>query len=161
MRSQVQKGFTLIELMIVVAIVAILAAIALPQYQNFTVRAQVTDGLSLASGVETKIVDYYNSQGSWPTDGSTLGGLAAGTDISGKYVSKVVVAGGGITITFGNSAATALSGKTLGLTPGTNGNGDISWICGTATAPTGVTAVSGASATTSTGMTTYYPKNCQ
>ena len=82
MRSQVQKGFTLIELMIVVAIIAILAAIAIPQYQNFTARAQVSEGISLASGLETKIADYYNSTGNWPTDNTTLGG-AAGAFMAG------------------------------------------------------------------------------
>lgn len=163
MRSQFQKGFTLIELMIVVAIVAILAAIAIPQYQNFTIRSQVTEGMSLASGVETKIVDYYNSQGAWPADGSTLGGSAAGTDISGKYVAAVLVAGGSISVKFGNSAASAITGKFLSVLPYTNGNGDIIWLCGPpATLPTGATAVSGATVATATNVpVTYLPKNCQ
>jgi type IV pilus assembly protein PilA len=71
MTKQVQKGFTLIELMIVVAIIGILAAIAIPAYQNYTIRAQVTEGLSLADGWKTGIAEFYAQNGVFPSTSST------------------------------------------------------------------------------------------
>ncbi len=91
-----QKGFTLIELMIVVAIIGILAAIAIPAYQDYTVRSQVTEGLNLASAVETGVAEYFANTGSWPA--ATLTGRAAfPAQPSGKYVTGVDVGNGGIT----------------------------------------------------------------
>src|SRR5271156_2242393 len=91
-----QKGFTLIELMIVIAIIGILAAIAIPAYQNYTIRAQVTEGLSLAAGWKTAISEYYAQNGAFPTGSTTAAAGAAGSvsvtgASSGKYVSAVVV----------------------------------------------------------------------
>ncbi len=104
-----QKGFTLIELMIVVAIIGILAAIAIPAYQNYTIRAQVTEGLSLADGWKTSIAEYYANNGAFPTCSSTTGGagcIAAAGATSGKYVTSVVIgaAAGQILITYGVQA---------------------------------------------------------
>ena len=94
MLKQVQKGFTLIELMIVVAIIGILAAIAIPAYQNYTIRAQVTEGLSLADGWKTGISEYYAQNGTFPTTAQlTTAGLQAST---GKYVSSVTSNSGAI-----------------------------------------------------------------
>jgi len=168
MRRALQKGFTLIELMIVVAIVGILAAIAIPQYQDYTIRSQVTEGLSLASGLETAILDYCNTAGctnvagTWPT-GVSGGGTAlnyAGA-ISGTYVSGITTTGGGITITYGLKANTNIAAKTLGINAGQTLAGDIVWLCGTAnttTAPTGTTAIGTA---VSNVTTMYLPMNCQ
>lgn len=163
MRKSIQKGFTLIELMIVIAIIGILAAIAIPAYQDYTVRAQASEGLTVASSVQVAIADFYAVNGAWPT---AITGGGAGLNFTsaptGNYVSNVTTAGGGIVVTFGNKANTAnLSGKTLGLIAYTNSNGDILWRCGNAPAPTGtnITASGGAAATTVASK--YLPKNCQ
>ena len=124
-----QKGFTLIELMIVVAIIAILAAIAIPAYQNYVIRSQVTEGMSLADGAKTGMSEFYASTGNWPST-NTSAGLALASSITGNYVSSVNVAtnSGMITITYGNKANSAIATKTLALSATANG-GSISWTC--------------------------------
>jgi type IV pilus assembly protein PilA len=150
----VQKGFTLIELMIVVAIIGILAAIAIPAYQNYTIRAQVTEGLNLADGWKTGIAEYYAQYGTWP---SSLTGSGAST---GKYVSAVNIATTGvIEVVYGVQANTKISGKKLDLLPGVNYNGDIVWICGTAN--TSNLSLSGTLPTNATDMPAQYlPASC-
>ena len=128
----VQKGFTLIELMIVVAIIGILAAIGLPAYQDYTIRAQVTEGLALAQGVKAEIQNTFSQTGNWPADLAALGfdTATAQNGPTGKYVTGVTVATGTIMITYGNSANSALEDNTLNLRPGRNANGDVIWFCG-------------------------------
>ena len=89
MKKQLQKGFTLIELMIVVAIIGILAAVAIPSYQDYTARAQVTEAVNLAAGFKTGLAEYYADTGTWP---SYL--TAVGSTLTGKYVSTTFMATG-------------------------------------------------------------------
>lgn len=161
MRKTIQKGFTLIELMIVIAIIGILAAIAIPAYQDYTIRAQVSEGLTVGSSVQVAIADYYAQNGAWPT-AIAGGGTALNFTASpaGKYVSGVTTAGGGIVITYNQAAVNALvKNKTLGLIAYTTAAGDIAWKCGNGAAPAGATASGGAAATTIADK--YLPKSCQ
>jgi len=155
MLKQVQKGFTLIELMIVIAIIGILAAIAIPAYQNYTIRAQVTEGLTLADGWKTAIAEYYANTGNWPT----VANLTGTCNSTGKYESFVsVVTGGIISITYGAQANAKLNGSILQLVPYTNANNDVLWQCGLAAAPLSATA----SVTTNASNVSaqYLPTSC-
>ena len=152
--KSVQKGFTLIELMIVVAIIGILAAIAIPAYQDYTIRAQVTEGLNLAGAVKAGVSEYYANTGSWPAN---LAALGYSSDPSGKYASDLQVNGGSIQIAYGLQANNNVNGKILGLMPSVSGNGDVIWTCGYATF-----AGSGAgTAITPTVLPKYLPQSCR
>jgi type IV pilus assembly protein PilA len=131
MLKTIQKGFTLIELMIVVAIIGILAAIAIPAYQDYTIRSQVTEGLNLASAVKAGVAETFAQTGAWPADLEGAGGDNA-TPPSGKYVESVEVSNGTIIITYGNEANATLidSGAILTLQPKVSSNNDVVWLCG-------------------------------
>jgi type IV pilus assembly protein PilA len=121
--KSMQKGFTLIELMIVVAIIAILAAIAIPAYQDYVIRSQVSEGLSLADGSKTAIAEFYSNNGRFPTTNSSAG-LAAASSINGNYVSTVTITSGLITVAYGGpkaNKAIKTSPSTLVLSATTNG----------------------------------------
>ncbi len=155
-RNLKQGGFTLIELMIVVAIIGVLASIAVPQYQNYVARAQVSEAISLASSAKTAVSEFYVTNGSFP-ESNTQAGVSsndAGTDISGSYVSSVKIDTGGVITTTmaGNNSSVvgALQGASLIFTPNdtdANNSGSIIWTCG----PGGTTPI----------PTQYLPASCR
>jgi type IV pilus assembly protein PilA len=125
--KRVQQGFTLIELMIVVAIIGILAAIAIPQYAEYTNRARVSEGLQLAAGAKTAVSEFYSSQNAWPANNDDAG-IAAAADIKGNNVTSVTVAAGDISILYAGLSATTCKSATptLVLQP-TDAKGSVTW----------------------------------
>ncbi|HEZ5835653.1 TPA: pilin [Neisseria meningitidis] len=127
--NTLQKGFTLIELMIVIAIVGILAAVALPAYQDYTARAQVSEAILLAEGQKSAVTEYYLNHGKWPGNNSSAG-VATSSEIKGKYVEKVEVNNGVVTATMLSSGVNKeIKGKKLSLWAKRQ-NGSVKWFCG-------------------------------
>ncbi|HEZ5884388.1 TPA: pilin, partial [Neisseria meningitidis] len=138
--NTLQKGFTLIELMIVIAIVGILAAVALPAYQDYTARAQVSEAILLAEGQKSAVTEYYLNHGIWPANNSSAGVATSASDIKGKYVQSVTVANGVITAQMASSGVNnEIKGKKLSLWAKRQ-DGSVKWFCGqpvTRAAPAG------------------------
>ncbi|HGG9925883.1 TPA: pilin [Neisseria meningitidis] len=127
--NTLQKGFTLIELMIVIAIVGILAAVALPAYQDYTARAQVSEAILLAEGQKSAVTEYYLNHGEWPKN-NTSAGVASSSTIKGKYVEKVEVKNGVVTATMLSSGVNKeIQGKKLSLWAKRQ-DGSVKWFCG-------------------------------
>ena len=147
--KKLNSGFTLIELMIVVAIIGILAAVAIPQYQNYVARAQVSEALSLASGAKVAVAEYFNTNGTFPADNSTAG-LTEPTDFKGNWVESVTVSvvGGNALITAlfsSTDAHSKLQGGEVTLTAVDHG-GSIAFAC---------------TSTGGTDITAYLPSSCR
>ena len=164
--KSLQKGFTLIELMIVIAIIGILAAIAIPAYQNYVIRAQASEGLSLAGGIETAFDECYANKGTASGGCSTLLDLGINSTISGTYVKSMTYSDGVITATYGTNANSNIQNKDLTLAAYESQNGDISWVCDGTTAvvtpPPGLTVVTGGGGVTAGSIpnAAYLPSSC-
>jgi len=141
MQKQFQKGFTLIELMIVVAIIGILAAVAIPAYQDYSIRARVTEGIGFAAAAKTSVSEFIVSQGRKPDDGEEAG---ISTDVTTAVISGLAYASGtGITVTFRDLGGDMSGGETIIFTSDTAGSG-VQWNC-----------------TSGTLQNKYRPANCR
>jgi type IV pilus assembly protein PilA len=169
----VQKGFTLIELMIVVAIIGILAAIAIPAYQDYTIRAQVTEGLNLAGAAKAAVAESYSNSGIAPLNRTEAGMSANAVDTNGKYVTSVGIVNGVITVTYGGTpvqANAAINTQTLQLE---TTDKSVVWQCGAAPVPSAggtqllgtgtaqAAAAGGGSLATTAALNKYLPKACR
>jgi type IV pilus assembly protein PilA len=165
--KKVQQGFTLIELMIVVAIIGILAAIAIPAYQDYTIRAQVTEGMNLAAAAKAAVSESFTNKGVAPATRTAAGMSANATDTAGKYVSQVAVTNGVIQITYNGAEANAIiRGQTLELAPWVSADNSVEWQCGGAPQPQGsVGLMMGAAASNGTlngaNFLKYLPAACR
>ncbi len=162
---QPSKGFTLIELMIVVAIIGILASLAVAAYQTYTVRAQVAEALNFAAGAMVPIVDAFKESGIPPADRAAAGMTPLPTDTQGNYVSQIAVTNGRLEMTFGNNVHPDIFGDTLSVTPYQTADGNVIWRCGAAPVPAGTSELAGGGVTATHLAPTielrYLPGTCR
>jgi len=174
MMKQVQKGFTLIELMIVVAIIGILAAIAIPAYQDYTIRSQVSEGLTLAASAKAAVSEFYSNTGKAPADRieAGMGATDDPTETQGNYVSQLAINNGVLEITYSSTAPQRANAKinsaTLTLVPYTSPDGSVAWKCravGSTASPGSQLMGSGTSAVAVNAVGTllakYAPAECR
>jgi type IV pilus assembly protein PilA len=160
---KVSRGFTLIELMIVVAIIGILSSLAISAYQTYTVRAQIAEGISMAGGAKVPIADAYANDGVAPANRAAAGMTPNATDTRGAYVSAIEITDGRLDITYSGPRAHAdIVGLTLSLTPYVTPGNILIWRCGAALAPGGASLLNGgASHQGPTVNTRYLPSTCR
>ena len=162
--KKLQKGFTLIELMIVVAIIGILAAIAIPAYQDYTIRAQVSEGMTLAAAAKAAVAETYLNTGTAPANREIAGMSGDATDTFGKYVASVDVANGTITVLYGNEANAKIQvsgADQLDLVPYLTGDESVTWQCGFAPANGSATLMAAGASNGSNLEPRYLPAACR
>jgi type IV pilus assembly protein PilA len=156
------RGFTLIELMIVITIIGILASLAVSAYQTYTVRAQIAEGLNFAAGAKVPIVDAYTNGGVAPANRQATGMTPMATDTRGSYVTSVEIVNGRVDVTYGGPLAHQdIIGSVLSLTPYETSGNSISWRCGNATAPQGSLLSGGSGHVAPSVDARYLPSTCR